>query len=383
VAIVGGGITGCACAYLLAGRGVRTILLEAGRTGHGSTAASTALIMQEPDVDFRDLARRYGRSTSVRIWKASRRAVRDLTGALDGLGRGASTRRVPSVYFTSSAEEARELGREQTARRRAGLPGRWISPAGLKRVTGIEGAGAIVTEGNAAIDPLASCLALARGAAASGARLFAGSRVRRVRTTGTGVELDLARGLVRARRVVIATGYATPEFKPLAGRFRMVTTHVIATPRLPKSTRDAMGLGDVMLWDTERPYHYARWTPDHRLLFGGRDRPAAAAARGRNQLVRRAADLADDLTRLYPVLATIRPEYAWQALFASTPDGLPYIGTHRRYPNHLFALGYGGNGMSFGYLAAQVLTRALTGRPHGDDELFSFGRARARRGDRG
>jgi hypothetical protein len=35
--------------------------------------------------------------------------------------------------------------------------------------------------------------------------------------------------------------------------------------------------------------------------------------------------------------------------------GLPFIGPHRRYPRHLFALGYGGNGMTFGFLAARLL----------------------------
>jgi glycine/D-amino acid oxidase-like deaminating enzyme len=377
VVIIGGGITGCACAFLLARRGVRTILVDAGRIGHGSTAASTALIMQEPDVDFRDLAERYDRPATVRMWKASRRAVRDLVGTLAQLGRGVTIRPVPSVYFTSTGDGAAGLARERTARHRAGLQGRWLSPAGLKRLTGIEGGGAIVTPGNAEIDPLRSCFALARAAAASGAQIYSHSRARRVRTTAAGVEVDLDRGAVRASRVIVATGYATPEFKPLSGRFRMSTTYVIGTPRLSRAVRNAMGLGQVMLWDTERPYHYARWTPDHRLLFGGRDRPHPGSVRRDGTLERRATDLAGDLAHLYPALAAVEPDYAWEALFASTPDGLPYIGPHRRYPHHLFALGYAGNGMSFGFLAAQVLARAITAQPHADDELFSFSRHRA------
>jgi glycine/D-amino acid oxidase-like deaminating enzyme len=54
-------------------------------------------------------------------------------------------------------------------------------------------------------------------------------------------------------------------------------------------------------------------------------------------------------------------EYAWEGLFAMTPDGLPYIGQHRRYPRHLFALGYGGNGMTFGFLAARLLVDLFLG----------------------
>ena len=72
----------------------------------------------------------------------------------------------------------------------------------------------------------------------------------------------------------------------------------------------------------------------------------------------------------------MKPDYAWEGLFATTPDGLPYIGPHRRYPRHLFALGYGGNGMTFGYLAAEILGRWVHGKETEDDRFFGFGRNR-------
>jgi glycine/D-amino acid oxidase-like deaminating enzyme len=151
---------------------------------------------------------------------------------------------------------------------------------------------------------------------------------------------------------------------------------VIATPRLSASTRRCLGLGDVMLWDTERPYHYLRWTPDNRLLFGGADRPRRPGSR-RVALHAKARELVRDLSGLYPALANLEPDYAWEGLFATTPDGLPYIGTHRRYPRHLFALGYGGNGMTFGFMAGRILTRIINGTSRPEDELFSFARSRA------
>jgi glycine/D-amino acid oxidase-like deaminating enzyme len=46
---VGGGITGATIAWRFAEAGLRVALLEARRVGRGSTAASTALLMQEPD----------------------------------------------------------------------------------------------------------------------------------------------------------------------------------------------------------------------------------------------------------------------------------------------------------------------------------------------
>jgi glycine/D-amino acid oxidase-like deaminating enzyme len=70
----------------------------------------------------------------------------------------------------------------------------------------------------------------------------------------------------------------------------------------------------------------------------------------------------------------------WEGLFAETPDGLPYIGSHSRFPKHLFALGYGGNGMTASYLAAKLLLNAYRGRSskaaRRRAELFAFQRGR-------
>ena len=77
-----------------------------------------------------------------------------------------------------------------------------------------------------------------------------------------------------------------------------------------------------------------------------------------------------------PALEQAGTDYAWEGLFATTPDKLPYIGRHRRYPRHLFALGYGGNGMTFGFLAAQLLLDIYAGIEGPDHRLFAFNRAR-------
>ena len=85
VVIVGGGITGAICAYLFADAGVRVALVESKLVGHGSTVASTALLMQEPDRDFGDLAERFGRAATREIWKSLARATRDLAKTIRAL----------------------------------------------------------------------------------------------------------------------------------------------------------------------------------------------------------------------------------------------------------------------------------------------------------
>jgi glycine/D-amino acid oxidase-like deaminating enzyme len=378
VVVIGGGITGCACAYLFANSGLRVTLVEAREIGCGSTAASTALLMQEPDVDFAVLSDRYGMAAASRMWKRSRQAVRALLRTLAEIDATATVERTPSIYLAHEREIVPDLRHELTLRHRAGLGGRWLSPAALEAHTGFTGAGGILTIGNALLDPYRASVALARAAIADGAQLFRRSRVVRVRQTEEkphgGVRVETERGTIKARRVVVATGYATADFKPLAGRFRMFHTFVAVTERLTPRQRHATGLRNVMFWDTGRPYHYLRWTADHRLIFGGHDRPHTSGAPTPHETRATTKALLDDLGALYPTLRGVGADYAWHGLFATTSDGLPYIGSHRRYPHHLFALGYAGNGITFGYLAAQMLTRALHGRSLADDELFAFDR---------
>src|SRR5690348_17691792 len=63
------------------------------------------------------------------------------------------------------------------------------------------------------------------------------------------------------------------------------------------------------------------------------------------------------------------PLFPYTTLFRS-PDGLPYVGPHRRYPRHLFALGYGGNGMTFGFLAARLVLEEYLGKAPRDLRLL-------------
>ena len=375
IAIVGGGITGAALAWRFADAGVRVALVEAERIGRGSTAASTALLMQEPDEDLARLTARYGRSRAHRIWQLSLAATRDLVATLTRLRIECDLTHRDSLYYAIDERDARILRGEHRRRTAAGLAGQWLDGAALQRLLRFDAAGGIRTSGNAQVDPFKACVGLMRAAGGAGARIFERSRVETIRSSRHDIVVTTRRGRIRAERVVIATGYATPYFKPLLARFRMLNTFVVTTRPLTPSERRRVGPGPVMIWDTERPYHYARWTRDHRLIIGGRDRPAVSGTAAR----RRALDAGTrtvhaDFARLYPELAGIDIDYRWEGLFATTPDKLPYIGPHRRYPRHLFALGYGGNGMTFGFLASKLLLDWYRGDRQADHALFAFSR---------
>lgn len=376
VAIVGGGMTGALVAHTFASAGIATTLLEGSLVGRGSTAASSALLLQEPDLELMELASRYGLRTSRRIWELSRESVHQLVALFKRLHVRCGLKKSDAVYYAIGAQAVARLGREFELRTRSGFEAEWLGAGDLRRLTGISGRGAIRTRGSAQFDPYRACLGVLRAAAAAGAEVFERSEVRRIEADRDRVRIRTREGMVEAERVIVATGYATSRFRPLAGRFRMYRTYVLATEPIHASQRRDLGLSDVMVWDTERPYHYARWTPDHRLLLGGGDRLVRPGQRRRQQLAAASGELRAYFETRFPALAAVETAYAWEGLFAMTPDSLPYIGAHRRYPRHWFALGYGGNGMTFGVLAARLLLERWQGEASRDHTLFEFGRTR-------
>jgi glycine/D-amino acid oxidase-like deaminating enzyme len=371
-------MTGALVAHAFASAGIPTIVLEAEMVGRGSTAASSALLLQEPDLELMELANRYGTRTSRRMWQMSRDSLHALVRLLQRLRIACDLKQCDAIYYATDAQGVARLRSEYELRDSCGFEATWLGPGALRRTTGISGRGAIRTHGSAQFDPYRACLGVLRAAVAAGAEAFERSEVRRIVTERDRVRLWTRDGMLESERVVIATGYATSRFRPLAGRFRMYRTYVLATEPISTHERRELGLSDVMVWDTERPYHYARWTPDHRLLLGGGDRLVRPGVRRRQQFATAVAELRAYFETRLPALSGINTELAWEGLFAMTPDTLPYVGPHRRYPRHWFALGYGGNGMTFGFLAARLLLERWQRTKSRDRALFEFGRMRRR-----
>ena len=66
--------------------------------------------------------------------------------------------------------------------------------------------------------------------------------------------------------------------------------------------------------------------------------------------------------------------YGREVAEKETADGLAYIGTLPKFPRCYFALGFGGNGITFSVTAAELVRDALLGRQNEYAEVFRFDR---------
>ncbi|WP_350340223.1 FAD-binding oxidoreductase [Paraflavitalea speifideaquila] len=88
---------------------------------------------------------------------------------------------------------------------------------------------------------------------------------------------------------------------------------------------------------------------------------------------RKTKQLETSFARLFPQIP-FRTDFAWAGTFASTRDGLPYIGHIPERPHTWFALGFGGNGITFSLIAAQIISDLLSGKNNTNSKLFGFNR---------
>ena len=195
-------------------------------------------------------------------------------------------------------------------------------------------------------------------AARRGANLYDGEAVI-FETAHEGVAVGMADGqTIEARHVVLATGYVMPKLVN-SDQHCASSSWAIATP--PQKP-ELLWRGNALIWEASTPYCYARTTHDHRIIIGGEDDPDLADPEARNAALQAKVEaILGKLGALFPQVEA-RAVYAWSGAFSETRDGLPSIGQVQGHPHLYAAYGYGGNGITFSYLAAQMIGHMIGGR---------------------
>ena len=374
VAILGGGLTGCAAAYVFAAAGVRVALFEADRIAQGGTALFPGLLRLEPAMPFRSLEERYGLRATRHIWQTFRRAGLDFAATIRRLRIRGELVTDAALRIGMDAADEQALRREMQSLRSSGVDGTWMTPARIRLETGLDTTGGIRSAGDGYVDPYRIAIGLAASASGRKAAIFERTPITKVRSRSRGIELVVDGGLVKAETLIVASDHPPAPFTPLRRHFRAMDAYCVLTAPVPSFVRRGFGRSRALVLDQEEPRHVLRRTSDERVLFMGADQPRVAPRSREKVLIQRTGQLMYELSRLYPAISGIQPEYGWDVPVSTTTDGLLCAGPHRNYPRHLFAMGSGHNGITSSYLAARVLLRQYLGQAEKGDELFGFPR---------
>jgi glycine/D-amino acid oxidase-like deaminating enzyme len=128
-------------------------------------------------------------------------------------------------------------------------------------------------------------------------------------------------------------------------------------------------LRETVLWEGSDPYLYLRTTPDRRLIVGGEDEEDAGDHQDRSLMKRKAATLVKKAGELLPHVR-ISPSHVWAGAFGETRDSLPVIDRLPGVPHCHVVAGFGGNGVTYSVIAAEVIAALLRGTPDPDADLY-------------
>lgn len=365
VLVVGAGISGILMAHALARRDLRVVLVDRRGALHGSTSASTALLQFELDQPLVALQRKAGVRVAKVAWQRSLGALRDLRSTIFDARVPASVR--PSVYLAGPLLNARAMQAEVRARSRIGLPSHYLSRAELRARFGLRRGGAIVSYENMLTNPVALSVTLLRQAMASGVKYRAPHDIVDIDSSSRRVVAGTADGFsIESRHIVLCTGYEMPKLVPMSGH-SIRSTWAMATAPQPKDLWPELAL----IWEAASPYLYVRVTDDGRIICGGEDEPFSDEKSRDERLGAKTRRLQAKLHALLPSVETTA-EFAWTGSFGENASGLPMIGTLPGVPRCHAVMGYGGNGITFSTLAAQMLSDQLAGKRDPDAKIFAF-----------
>ncbi|HZZ71981.1 MAG TPA: FAD-dependent oxidoreductase [Pirellulales bacterium] len=370
VAILGAGITGALLAYTLVRSGFSVIVLDKRPLGTGSTAASTGLLQYEIDVPLLELIEKVGEAPAVHAYRRGLEAINELESLVRSLNADCGFARCDTLYFASHFWHRHRLAQQYECLRHFGFDVEWLDRAGLAEATSIAAAGAIRARGDAQIDPYRLTQALLHQAIAHGAQAYSNTEVLEIAADQSPAVLLTGSHRVTADKIVFATGYDSNRYLRTKLGSLHSTFAVVSEPLKSNAGWPA----DCLLWETARPYFYARRSEDGRAIIGGEDTSFSSDHYSDRLIEHKAKKLAERFAELFPQIEFI-PEFAWGGVFGESADGLAYIGRPPDQPNCYFAIGYGGNGITFSVIAANLIRDQLLRRPNPDAHVFGFERA--------
>ena len=367
VVVVGTGVSGALMTDALLQAGLTVTAVDRRKILSGSTTASTALLQGELDTPLIELQKKLGLSRAARVCWHSAQAVQALTDRIHDLGINCDHTIRTSLYLPGNVLDVSDLKKEADARQKIGLRSEFLNRSELKAFAGINKQGAIASRGNAEVDPVKLVAGLWRSNIARGVSLVRDTVVTDLDHSGKQVRLHMKDGsTLDAGHVVFCTGYELMKSAKPKG-YKVISTWVLATK--PQKTR--LWPSRSLIWEAADPYLYLRTTPEGRIIVGGEDEDFSDETKRDAMLPKKVAAIARKAAKLFPDI-DFEPDFSWTGSFGESPTGLPAIGPVKTMPRCFAVLGFGGNGITFSMLAAQLVSRQIQGITDPAAELFAL-----------
>lgn len=362
VAIIGGGIAGMTCAYLLGREGKKVAVMDDGNIGSGETGRTTAHITCALDDRYYELEKRHGEK-GARLAAASHSAAIDAVESIvKSEGIDCNFERLDGFLFLDPTDSPESLRKELDATHRAGIPTELVQRAPLAFDTGP----CLRFPGQAQFQPLKYLAGVGRAVIRQGGRVLTQTHADSVKPSGVAT----SGGFVAAEKIIVATN------APIVDRTSKIYDKQVAYRTYVVAAQVEKGaVTKALYWDTGNhrsknavaPYHYVRLQEmegNHDLLIAGGEDDEVCAGGAEKRYSR----LESWARARFPIGAV---QYRWSGQVLEPLDGLAFIGRNPKDRGNVFiATGDSGNGMTHGTIAGMLLTDLVLGKKNEWADLY-------------
>ncbi|MFS8978882.1 FAD-binding oxidoreductase [Cupriavidus necator] len=358
VAVVGAGYTGLAAAYALQKSGIDVALLDAQTVGWGASGRNGGAVLPKFRLSYRAMASQHGLEAA----KAMHRIAHDGVDTVEAL---ISEFNISEAAFIRSG--SLRCAHNEVAMRALVAEAEWnrdtlgdhaLDVLDQDQVAAETGSnvfhGGVLSRNAGTVLPLNYARGFAAGLKSRGVPIFENTPVSRIERSESEAILHAPGGVVRARRVIVATDayshltQATSRYAKLMIPFR---TAAIATERLPPALFNSLLKNQRAYNETRRMMKWFR-KADSRVLFGGR------GVLGEEN-VHEFAALRRALVATFPQLASARIEFEWSGNVGMTVNQLPHVGRDDNMT--VYCLGYNGAGVALSSVMGQAAAALVIG----------------------
>lgn len=341
VLIIGGGIAGILCAYMLKQAGVDCVLLEKGEICSGITKDTTAKITLQHGLIYNKMINRYGYERAKLYVKAQEKALREYSKLCKQIPCDYETR---DNYVYSLKSRAR-VENELDALMRLGVKADFSKNLSLPFK--VEGAARVFNQ--AQFNPLKLIYGIAKDLP-----IYENTKVLELKPN----EAITSYGNVACEKIIIATHF--PILNKHGGYFLKMYQH----RSYVLSLENAQEIDGMYVDENEKGMSFRSYKG--LLLLGGGGHRTGKKGGGWHEL--------EEFKERYYENAQITEK--WAAQDCITLDSMPYIGQYsKKTPDLYVATGFNKWGISSSMVSAMLLTDLVKGKENDFEAVFSPSRS--------
>lgn len=356
VCVIGAGITGLTTACLLKEAGKSVVVINHGQIAASETAHSTAHLTEVLDISFQKLIQRFGHEKAELVAHSTRKAIERIEENIQKYKISCEFKRLSAYKFTEEANQINEIELESEAALDIGVPNELIFQAPLPFFT----ERAIRFDHQAQFNPLQYIERLATILQGDGCKIYEDTRMLDVED-GSPCRVITDRGPIIADEVCIATNSPSVNKLILHSKLASYRTYVVGA-----TIKDRFDFQNLY-YDMASPYHYLRFaqlSDKNYLLVGGEDHKTGVLGKS----FKAYENLESWAKNHFDI---IEFTHHWSGQIIEPVDGLPYIGKNPMSDHIFVATGFSGSGITFGTVAAMLLSDLITGNENPWESIFT------------